>query len=145
MILVREGTKEEVVVLSNLIPEMDDPHQLVVYEERMKDKYQLILIAEVDGIAAGFKVGYDKFDDGSFYTWMGGVLSRFRRMGIARQLADKQEEIVKKEGYRSVKLKTRNMHQNMLLFAITSGFKITKVLMSKDDVDQNRILLSKVL
>jgi len=88
MILIREGTKEEVVALSYHIPEMNNPHKLEIYQERMKGKYNLILVAEIDGVQVGFKAGYDKLGDGSFYTWMGGVLPKFRRLGIARRLAE---------------------------------------------------------
>jgi len=145
MIMIREGTKKEVVALSNQIPEMDNPHNLEVYDQRMEGKYHLILVAETDGVPVGFKVGYDKSGDRSFYTWLGAVLPKYRRQGIARQLAERQEQILKAAGYQSVQMKTRNAHQHRLIFAISSGFKITKVTLSEDHMDQNSILLSKTL
>ena len=32
----------------------------------------------------GFKVGYER--DGYFYSWMGGVLSDYRKKGVAQNL-----------------------------------------------------------
>lgn len=143
-VIIRKGSVEEAVDLSLLIPEFENPHRKEIYYQRLEGKCHLIAIAEVNGKPVGFKVGYDKFDDKSFYTWMGGVLPSYRKLGIARKLADYQEEFAKKEGYESIILKTRNRHQNMLLFAISSGFEIIDVEI-KDTVKENRILLKKLL
>lgn len=123
-IQIREGSVEEVVQLSRSLPEFLNPHTEDVYDERLKGKLHLIAVAEVDQQLAGFKVGYDKFGDSSFYTWMGGVLPEYRKMGVARSLANFQESFVRKNGFDSIILKTRNRHKNMLLFALSSGFQI---------------------
>lgn len=123
-IQIREGSVEEVVQLSRSLPEFLNPHAEDVYDERLKGKLHLIAVAEVDQQLAGFKVGYDKFGDSSFYTWMGGVLPEYRKMGVARSLANFQESFVRKNGFDSIILKTRNRHKNMLLFALSSGFQI---------------------
>ncbi len=143
-ILIRKGSFAEAVKLTLEISEFENPHKEEVYLDRLSDKDHLILIATVNNEPAGFKVGYDKFGDGSFYTWMGGVKSEFRRMGIAKKLADTQEEYAVKQGYNSIILKTRNRHKNMLVFAINNGFKIIEI-MVKEHLEENRIILKKQL
>ena len=93
---IKKGSIEDAVSVSNQIPELENPHPKEVYENRMKGKKHLILIAYVEEEMVGFKVGYDKFEDGqNFYTWMGGVLPDFRKKGIADALSKKQETWIK--------------------------------------------------
>jgi GNAT superfamily N-acetyltransferase len=91
----------------------------------------------------GFKVGYQREIDGSFYSWMGGVLPDFRRRHVARLLAEAQEKWAAGHGYRRITCKTRNRHKAMLLFALKNGFRITAV-EPQPDPDENRIWLEKV-
>ena len=141
---ILEGTIEEVVELSKKIPELVNPHEKKEYQKRMTNRKHLILIAYVNGEAAGFKVGYEKYSDGSFYSWMGGVLPVYRREGIARVLAEYQENWAKGEGYTSIRFKTRNSHQKMLLFAISRGFQIIEVI-PREQISEYRILLERIL
>ena len=90
MIHIREGTFHECVDLSSKIPEFNSPYKIDEYKKRCAGKY-LALIAEIDK-PVGFKIGYDRFKNGSFYSWMGGVLPKFRRMGVAYSLANFQEK-----------------------------------------------------
>lgn len=143
-IYIRKGSIEEVVQLSRSIPEFDNPHCRDVYEQRLKGKRHLIAVAEIDKELTGFKVGYDKFGNSSFYSWMGGVLPAFRKMGVAAALASFQENYAKEQGFDAVILKTRNRHKNMLLFALKSGFEIIEV-ETKVPSKENRILLKKKL
>ena len=101
------------------------------YERRLNES-ALILTAELNGSPIGFKVGYDRFKDGSFYSWMGGVLPDYRQSGVASALADVQEEWAKENGYKTIKLKTRNKHEAMIAFAIDRGFDITESEPNKD-------------
>jgi len=142
---IKEGSIEDAVSVSNQIPELENPHPKEVYENRMKGKINLILIAYVDEKMVGFKIGYDKFEDGkNFYTWMGGVLPDFRQKGIADALAKKQETWIAQNGFQNVILKTRNKHQGMLIFAIKNNFKIIEI-EARDNIEEYRILLKKVL
>ena len=138
--IIREGSIDEVVTLSKQIPEFIDPHAAEEYHKRLDGVPHLILIATVENEIAGFKVGYER--DGSFYSWMGGVLPRFRKMGIAQQLADFQENWAKREAYTTITFKTRNHHKGMLIFAIKNGFQIVGF-KEKEKVETHRILLRK--
>jgi len=142
---IKKGSIEDVVNVSLQVPELKNPHPAAVYETRMKGKKNLILIAFVHEKPVGFKVGYDKFQDGkNFYTWMGGVLPKFRKNGIADALAKEQEEWVKQQCFENIILKTRNQHQGMLIFAIKNNFKIIDI-EPRENIDEYRILLKKKL
>lgn len=137
-----EGDIPTAVAISKQIPEFEGPPETDVYESRLAGVPNLILIAKVKGEDAGFKVGYER--DGYFYSWMGGIKPTFRKLGIARALADKQENWAKKKGYTTITFKTRNHHKGMLIFAIKNGFDIIGF-KEKENVATNRILLRKTL
>ena len=125
MIQIQSGSFQECVDLSNQIPEFDSPYALDEYEKRCEGAH-LSLNAFVDEKPVGFKVGYDRFKDGSFYSWMGGVLPKFRRMGVAYSLANFQEKWAVENGFSSILLKTRQKHDEMIAFSFNRGFIITE-------------------
>ena len=125
MIHIREGSLQECVDLSFKIPEFSSPYKIEEYKKRCAGKY-LALIAEIDNQPVGFKIGYDRFKNGSFYSWMGGVLLRFRRMGVAYSLANFQEKWADENGFSSIILKTRQKHDEMIVFSLNRGFIITE-------------------
>ncbi|MTB49688.1 GNAT family N-acetyltransferase [Lewinella sp. W8] len=122
---VREGTIAEVVEVSQGIPELINPYPPEAYHQKLTGVPHLVLIATVDDQPAGFKVGYQRED--YWYSWMGGVLPNFRRLGLARMLANAQDQWAGERGYTSVTFKTHNRHRGMLQFALTRGFNIIKV------------------
>jgi ribosomal protein S18 acetylase RimI-like enzyme len=130
------------VAVSQRIPEFINPPKKREYQRRLDKVPHLVLVAFVGENPVGFKVGYER--DGSFYSWMGGVLPSYRRQSVALKLALAQEKWARKKGYKSITFKTRNQHKNMLLFALKRGFQIVGF-KEKDDISTNRILLSKVL
>lgn len=135
---------ETAAEVSAQIPELVNPHPAQEYHRRMHGKTSLILVAYVEGTAAGFKVGYDKFGDGSFYSWMGGVLPAYRKNHIAKILAEQQERWARANGFNRIIFKTRNRHKAMLIFALSHGFSIIGV-DQKQNLDEHRILLEKPL
>jgi len=141
---IREGDIETVVALSQQVPELTNPYAAEVYEKRLSAVPHLILVAWMGTSAAGFKVGYERDDDGSFYSWMGGMLPDFRRKGLAQALAEKQEKWALAQGYSTIRFKTRNRHKAMLLFALQNGFHLCSV-EAWDDPAESRIWLEKPL
>lgn len=132
------------VSLSRLVPEFSNPYPTETYHQRMGNREHLLLVATVSQQLAGFKAGYASEKSGYFYSWMGGVLPEFRRIGVAKKLADFQEDSALAKGYSHLHMKTRNMHRNMLLFSISRGFQITRVEAS-DTICENRVYLEKKL
>ena len=140
--VINKGDIKTVVQLSTAIPEFLNPHGPEEYHRRLDDVPHLILVASVAEKPVGFKVGYER--DSFFYSWMGGILPDFRRMGIAKALADRQEDWARAKGYDSVTFKTRNAHKGMLIFALKNGFDIVGF-KEKETIATNRILLRKPL
>ena len=122
---IHEGKLDDAVMVSGNIPEFDDPYEIPEYSKRLNSTTHHILTAYDNHNPIAFKIGYQRHSDGSFYSWMGGVLPNYRRKGIANNLADHQETWAKKNGYISIKMQTREKHKAMLALAINRGFQIT--------------------
>jgi hypothetical protein len=97
-ITIRQGSIGEVVALSRQVPELTDPYGEAVYREKLAGKPHLILVACEGLFPVGFKVGYQREADGSFYSWMGGVLPDFRRRHAARLLAEGAGKVGRRAG-----------------------------------------------
>ena len=122
---IHEDKLDDAFMVSRNIPEFDDSYEISEYSKRLNSTVHLILTVYDDHNPIAFKIGYHRYSDGSFYSWMGGVLPNYRRKGIANNLADHQETWAKKKGYNSIKLQTRSKHNAMLALAINRGFQIT--------------------
>lgn len=141
---VRETDLETALAVLEQLPEFDALKPLDHYRQMLKGEKHLILTAFVEGKAAGCKIGYDRFKDGSFYSWLGGVVPNFRKDGVAKALAEHQEKWAVENGFESIKFKTQNRHKAMLQFALKNGFFIYNV-KPKEVLDQYRIELIKPL
>jgi len=149
LINISECDIDEVVKVLQQIPEFafnrkSPQSEKKWIEERLKGVEHILLLAKVNEEIAGVKVGYNRWNDGSFYSWLGGVLPKHRRIGVAKALALKQEEMVKSLGYKSIVFKTRNRFRTMILFGISNGFDIVKVTRTAEITDY-RIYLQKFL
>jgi len=122
---IHEGKLDDAVMVSANVPEFDDPYEIPEYSKRLNSTTHLILTAYDDHNPIAFKIGYQRHSEGSFYSWMGGVLPNYRRKGIANNLADHQEAWAKKKSYNSIKVQTRSKHNAMLTLLINRGFQIT--------------------
>ena len=87
---LREASLAELFWLHERIAEFPGKASLSFYEERLRHRVSLALVAFWDGELAGFKVGYQSELPEQFYSWMGGVRPEFRRKGIATALAAEQ-------------------------------------------------------
>lgn len=144
-VIIREGTIAECIEISEKIPEFSSGNYgEASYLQRLSNTQYLILVAEKDHQVIGFKVGYDRYQDGSFYSWLGGVLPEYRKDGIAAQLAGEQEKWVSEQGFSSITLRTRNRFRAMLIFALKNDFLIENIEI-KENVEDNRIILRKML
>ena len=143
MIHICEGSFQECVDLSSKIPEFNSPYKIEEYKKRCA-RESLVLIAEIDNQLVGFKIGYDRFKNGSFYSWMGGVSPKFRRMGVAYSLANFQEKWAAENGFSSILLKTRQKHDEMIAFSLNRGFIITEETQITP-VEETRIWMEKSL
>jgi ribosomal protein S18 acetylase RimI-like enzyme len=124
-IQIRQGTVEEAYNASLQIPEFEPWYPWEKWQQRTNGRNVIILIAETGQGIVGFKAGY--FEDDCFYSWVGGVLPSYRRMGIAQKLAQMQESLVKEAGSGLIRMKTQNRFRGMLLFALGRGFHVADV------------------
>ncbi len=141
---IRKGTFQEAIKISNQIPEFTDTLSEQDFLKRTGDRTYLILVACDQEIPIGFKIGYDRRGDGSFYSWLGGVVPQYRRQGIARKLASMLENWVKLKGYDRVIVKTRNCFREMIQFLISTEYKLVKVI-PQEDLRDNRLIFEKIL
>ncbi|MDB4285981.1 GNAT family N-acetyltransferase [bacterium] len=144
MITIKPGTIAQAVAVSRKVPELSSPYLEIEYEQRFASCPHLILIAFDKNQAVGFKAGYERDADSSFYSWMGGVIPTHRKKGIALQLAQNQENWARSNGYTAIRFKTRNKLKSMLAFALGNGFQIIKV-DPVETIEEYRIWLEKKL
>lgn len=127
------------------IPEFEVKYPFSTWEQRLRDRKFLCLMAMAGQLPIGFKIGY--LEEEWFYSWIGGVVHEWRRSGIAKMLSDEQEEILRERGIKRVRMKTRNRFKPMLLFALSSGFDIVDTLSDPENPDEDdvQIVLEKFL
>ncbi len=113
-----------------------------VYQRRLSGDSALVLLATADGEPVGFKAGYDRYRDGSWYSWMGGVLEPWRGQGVAQLLLQAQEKWVAEQGYATLYVKTRNRHKRMMAFLAINDYDIIRV-EEKSSLAEARILYAK--
>lgn len=83
-----------------------------------------LFVGYVDDQPAGFKAGYDRYQDGSYYSWLGGVFPDLRRQQVAQNLLDAQEAWVRSQGYTGIYVKTRNRFVGMRIFLAKNGYDL---------------------
>ena len=133
----------QVVTALRAIPELAEPFDVDEAQARLMPQ-GLVLVAMQDNQPIGFKMGYDRFRDGSFYSWLGGVVPDHRGSGAARALLEAQERWVADQGYSGIYVKTRNQFIGMRIMLAKHGYEIVGVTAHKA-VAQNRLLHYKEL
>jgi ribosomal protein S18 acetylase RimI-like enzyme len=123
--MIRIATVEEAHAVFLNIPELE--RYLSISEIAAKIiPGSLILVDEIDGVLAGFKIGYPLNGD-EFYSWLGGVIPKYRKTGSAQKLLEFQERLVREQGYQSLSVKSQNQFPSMLRLLIRNGYHITDV------------------
>ena len=117
--------------------------KLDFFVDRIHSKENTILnLCYEDSKLIGFKVGY-RYDENTFYSWVGGVLSAFRKQGIAQQLMKLQHQKAKEKGYQKVRTKSMNRFKPMIILNLINGFEIQQVY--TNDSGQTKIIFEKRL
>lgn len=99
-------------------------------EERIINTFDrddlLMLLATYNGNPAGFKIGYRLRHD-TYYSAKGGVLSDYRRQGIARALLYEMLDYVHDREYTRFVYDTfPNKHPGMTVLGLNEGFRVVK-------------------
>jgi len=146
-ITIKESTLDEAIRINKQIPELEEPHFTKAYcEQKCGSKEKLVLIAYLNKEPAGYLIGFDHHEDGSFYCWMVGVLLKFRRKGVLTSLMQYQDKWAKKKGYTGIRLKTRNKRREMLAYLVKYGFSFARVIKKGHETpEEYRICMEKKL
>ncbi|MDQ4624638.1 GNAT family N-acetyltransferase [Janthinobacterium lividum] len=123
--MIRPGSIAEAWHVLQAIPEFDQRRSLAQLQERLPAS-ALVLIAEADGQPVGCKLGYAA-EDGSLYSWLGGVLPAHRKTGLAQRLLEAQEAWASANGFAAVTVKSMNRYPAMLRLLIRNGYQIRLV------------------
>jgi len=130
------------VQVLNHIPEFNVVFYKASFYKLLSKAETILLIAEFAGKPIGCIVAYNRYFDGSIYSWLGGVLPPFRNQGIGLNLLYTLEKGAKRKMFLSIRMETRNKHIVMLCFAIKNGFQISGFL-EENDLAESRIELNK--
>lgn len=120
----------------------DDADSELLHHRLSNHSDIVVLTAHSDDTIVGMKIGY-KYDDTTFYSWLGGVDENYRQRGIATQLAQMQEETVKKKGYSKLRTKSMNRFKPMMALNLKNGFDIVKVY--SNETGQTKIVFEKTI
>ncbi|MBS4198542.1 GNAT family N-acetyltransferase [Bacillus sp. FJAT-49732] len=111
--------------------------------KKMENKRNLLIhVASINSKVVGYKIGYEISNE-KFYSWLGGVDTTFRNLGIATKLMEKQHQYLIDKGYKIVQTKTKNKWRQMLILNIKNGFNIMDTYIDKNG--EIKIILEKNL
>ena len=129
--------------MAKLYSEFFDDADEVFFKQRV-DKHPKLLsvLAYYENDLIGFKMGYP-YNQDTFYSWVGGVLPKYRNQGIASQLGFLQEDHAKQLGFIKLRTKSMNRFKPMMILNLKNGFDITKVYTNTKE--QTKIVFEKKL
>ncbi|AUC16657.1 hypothetical protein BTO06_16545 [Tenacibaculum sp. SZ-18] len=111
------------------------------FMERISTKEDVVsIIAYKNEVPVGFKIGY-RYNESTFYSWVGGVLLNHRKKGIAKKLAASQESIAKEKRFTRLRTKSMNRFKPMLILNLKNGFDIVQVYINEKG--QQKIVFEK--
>lgn len=120
-----------------------DDYKLDFFKDRIHKKEDILMIlCYQQKQLLGFKIGY-RYNDITFYSWVGGVLPENRGNGIAKQLAQLQEQKAIEKGYQALRTKSMNRFKPMMILNLKNGFDITNIY--TNEVGQTKIVFEKTL
>ena len=143
-IIINEDRLDDAILISQQIPEFEFGYPDSEYNNRLKEVKHLILCAYVKNKRVGFKIGYETSSKQYFYSWMGGVLAKYRQMGIAESLMEYQNQWATKTGYKGILVKTRTKHTAMRNLLLKHQFLQIGIIPHRPDAE-TRILYEKKL
>lgn len=120
-----------------------EDYKLDFFIDRIHQKEDLLIsLCYYQNQLVGFKIGY-RYSDTTFYSWVGGVLPEQRNNGIAKQLAQLQEERVREKSYKTLRTKSMNRFKPMMILNLKNGFDVKSVY--TNSIGQTKIVFEKTL
>lgn len=94
------------------------------FYNRLKSQKNIsIFLFYYEDILAGFKIGYE-LDKTRYYSWLGAVDEKYRKLGIGLQLTQKQHAWGKSQNYTLIETKSENRYKEMIMLNLKVGFNI---------------------
>ena len=136
---------EDMPLLVELYNRIFRPHRdLESFDRRFRGRYNVLrLIARAGRNPVGFFLGFE-LKPTVFFAWFYGVLSEYRRTGVASQLMEAVHTWAIEQEYESIRFECHNQHRPMLHLAIAKEYDIVGIRWDPDRGD-NLIICEKVL
>lgn len=141
---IQDSIIEEVIAVCAQIPEFDKPYSKNEYQTRLQNRTVLLQYIYVEDELAGFKLGYST-QDNHFYSWLGGILPDFRKLGLAELLLKDQELWVSTQGFTAIEVKTLNRFGAMLSMLVKHSYEIMSVDSNQHSTSLNKLYLQKLI
>jgi len=131
----------ELEILLSLYKAIFEDARPEFFKQRINEKENVVSIfAFYNQKPIGFKVGY-KYNKNTMYSWLGGVLKKYRKQGVAIQLAKLQENWAKQNNYSKLRTKSMNRFKSMIILNLKNNFDIKKVYSNENG--QTKIIFEK--
>jgi ribosomal protein S18 acetylase RimI-like enzyme len=139
-------SEEHFVHLANLNPLIFPDWNEAEFRKNISEKSDvMLLLAWIDGQVAGYKLGYRSAANPEvFSSMLGGVVPKFRGVGLGEHLMREQHLWASREGYKCVRTNTMNEHRAQLALNIKFGFNIISCATDSKD-GRFKILMEKSL
>lgn len=114
------------------------------FRRRFMGRYNpLMMVAQVEDHPVGFFIGFE-LKPTVYFAWYYGVLSDFRRAGVASQLMEAVHAWSRQQQYVSIRMECHNQHRPMLHMAIKERYEIVGIRWDPDR-GENLVLFEKLL
>lgn len=145
-VILKSGGKRlnDVFLVNSDIPEFSSTNSKEYFTDRLGNKDYLDIVAYHKDKPVGYMLGYDRYNDGSFYCWMAGVMPEFRRMGVLSKMMAALFAWSRENGFETIRIKTRNDKRAMLSFLIKNNFNFLAI-EKKESLLEYKISLIKYL
>ncbi len=99
----------------------------------IKKNRGILLVAYAGNDPVGFKLGYIIPEQQTFFSWLGGVHPDYRRLGIAQELLNRQEQLVREMKIDTLYFTTFDRFPGMIKLGIKNGYSCTKSALKSDE------------
>ncbi|WP_216825090.1 GNAT family N-acetyltransferase [Agarilytica rhodophyticola] len=113
-----------ILKIGSQIPEFGSEHNIQKLESRLTDKICAIIIAYDNQLPVAYKIGY-ALSSYQFYSWLGAVVPKYRKKGIADAMLQQQESWVIDHNYNTISVRSMNRFPAMLHMLISRGYHIS--------------------
>ncbi len=141
---IRESTLDDAFEVHKTISEFNSLETIDELKKRLGNAQKLIITAYQNDNPIGYLIAYDQFKDGSIYCWLAGVKKDYRRQGVLKKMIKHLNSWAVKQGYKSIRITTRNRFRGMLTYLILNGFNITEIL-RRENVEEHKIRFIKFI